>query len=229
MASGIKKRAQMDVLVAFFRARKGRAYGFRFKDWTDYKAANQSIGSGDGTTTTFPLTKTYSSGGVTETRRITKPVAGTVSILVGGIPQAGRWAVDTATGMVSFSDYAPRDIAGITNASPCVVTTATSHGLQTGDSVHLSGLQGATQLNRRRFIITKVNATSFSLNGIDATHYGVWTDGGSVATIPQIGESVVASFEFDVPVRFDTDQMSVSIETYDLQTWGNIPIVELRV
>ncbi len=38
VASGLKNQAQLDELIAFFRARKGKAYGFRFKDWTDYKA-----------------------------------------------------------------------------------------------------------------------------------------------------------------------------------------------
>jgi hypothetical protein len=38
VASGLKKQAQIDELIAFFRARRGKAYGFRFKDWTDYKA-----------------------------------------------------------------------------------------------------------------------------------------------------------------------------------------------
>jgi uncharacterized protein (TIGR02217 family) len=38
VASGRKKQAQIDELIAFFRARRGKAYGFRFKDWTDYKA-----------------------------------------------------------------------------------------------------------------------------------------------------------------------------------------------
>nr|CAX84099.1 uncharacterized protein [uncultured bacterium] len=232
VASGIKKRAQMDTLIAFFRARKGRAYGFRFKDWTDYKAVNQSIGTGNGSAATFQLVKAYSSGGISETRRITKPVAGTVAVFVSAVPQTSRWSVDAATGVVSFVEYAPRDIAGITNANPCVVTTATNMGLKTDDSVFLSGIQGTTQLNGRRFVITKVNATSFSLNGVDTTSYGAWTEGGTVATIPQSGESagepIVASFEFDVPVRFDTDRMSVSIETHDLQTWGQIPIVELK-
>jgi uncharacterized protein (TIGR02217 family) len=32
--SGLKKQAQIDELIAFFRARRGKAYGFRFKDWT---------------------------------------------------------------------------------------------------------------------------------------------------------------------------------------------------
>jgi hypothetical protein len=32
-----------------------------------------------------------------------------------------------------------------------------------------------------------------------------------------------------VPVRFDTDHMAVTIETYKLHTWQQIPIVELRI
>jgi hypothetical protein len=42
VASGLKKQAQIDELIAFFRARRGR-YGFRFKDWTDYKATGQAM------------------------------------------------------------------------------------------------------------------------------------------------------------------------------------------
>ena len=38
VASGLKKREQVAELIAFFRARKGKAHGFRFKDWTDYQA-----------------------------------------------------------------------------------------------------------------------------------------------------------------------------------------------
>lgn len=35
--------------------------------------------------------------------------------------------------------------------------------------------------------------------------------------------------EFDVPCRFDTDQMKVSIEHYNAFTWGQIPVVEIRI
>ena len=34
--------------------------------------------------------------------------------------------------------------------------------------------------------------------------------------------------DFDVPVRFDSDQMEVTIETFELGTWGQIPVVEIR-
>jgi lambda family phage tail tape measure protein len=47
-------------------------------------------------------------------------------------------------------------------------------------------------------------------------------------TAPALGVEVTADFEFDVPVRFDTDHMAVTIETYRLHAWQQIPIVELR-
>ena len=173
--------------------------------------------------------KVYPSGGVAETRRITKPVAGTVAVQIAGIPQTSRWTVDTTTGIVTFAANPTAAVTGVTNSNPCRITTATSHGLQTGDSVHLSGLQGIGQLNGLRFILTRINWNSFSLNGVDATGLGGWSGGGVTNTLPQASEAVTASFEFDVPVRFDSDTMAVSIETYEMQAWGQIPIIELRV
>jgi uncharacterized protein (TIGR02217 family) len=54
VGSGLKNHEQLDELIAFFRARKGRAYGFRFKDWTD-KATGQLLGTGDSAQTQFRL------------------------------------------------------------------------------------------------------------------------------------------------------------------------------
>jgi uncharacterized protein (TIGR02217 family) len=45
---------------------------------------------------------------------------------------------------------------------------------------------------------------------------------------PAVGVEVTADLEFEVPVRFDTDHMAVTIETYRLHSWQQIPIVELR-
>ena len=42
------------------------------------------------------------------------------------------------------------------------------------------------------------------------------------------GVEVTAGFEFAVPVRFDTDHMAVTIESYRLHAWQQIPIVELE-
>jgi uncharacterized protein (TIGR02217 family) len=111
VASGLKKQTQLDTLIAFFRARKGRAHGFRFKDWTDYKATAQALGTGNGTITTFQLIRTYSSGGSTDVRTITKPVAGTVKVYLAGVLQASGWSVNTTTGVITFTT-APRKRRG---------------------------------------------------------------------------------------------------------------------
>jgi len=104
VAHGVKTEAQLDALIAFFRARKGRADGFRFKDWTDFTATAAAIGTGNGTKTAFQLVKTYSSGSSAETRVITKPVAGTVKIYLGGVLQPGSaFSVNAASGMVTFT------------------------------------------------------------------------------------------------------------------------------
>ena len=50
----------------------------------------------------------------------------------------------------------------------------------------------------------------------------------SFATAPAAGVQVTADFAFDVAVRFDSDQMDVTIQTYQLGTWGQIPVVEIR-
>lgn len=98
VGTGLKTQAQLDALIAFFRARKGKAYGFRFKDWTDFKATGQLIGTGNDATSDFQLFKRYPSGSTEETRTISKPVAGTVRIYLDGVEQLANWSVDVTTG-----------------------------------------------------------------------------------------------------------------------------------
>lgn len=151
VAHGVKTQQQLDALIAFFRARKGKAYGFRFKDWTDYQVNGQIIGTGDGVTTSFQLVGEYSSGNIIETRTITKPVAGSVQIYLDSVLQGSGVAIDSTTGIVTF-DTAPG-------------------------------------------------------NGIE----------------------IAADFEFDVPVRFDTDRLSATLDAYGSHSWLDIPLVEIRM
>ena len=151
VSSGLKKPSQLDLLIAFFRSRKGKAYGFRFKDWTDYKATGQLLGTGDGTNKAFQLVKIYASGAGSETRTITKPVLGTVKPYLAGVLQSSGWSINTVTGVLTFS------------------------------------------------------------------------------TAPAQGVAVTADFEFDVPVRFDTDSMEATIENFNINEWPSIPIVEICV
>ena len=68
---GLRSLDDIETLIAFFEARRGQLYGFRWKDWSDYKSCrpsdgvrfdDQVIGSGDGELYRFQLTKTYESG-----------------------------------------------------------------------------------------------------------------------------------------------------------------------
>ena len=103
VSTGIKNRMQATEVISFFRARKGRAYGFRFKDWSDYRVTGQLIGTGNGTQTAFQLTKTYTSGGENETRPLKKPVSGTVKIYKDSVLQSSGVTVDYTTGVVTFT------------------------------------------------------------------------------------------------------------------------------
>ena len=150
VAHGVKTKPQLDALIAFFRARKGRANGFRFKDWGDFEATNSIIGTGDGSTQSFQLTKQYISGATTESRAITKPVSGSITIYVDTVEQASGVSIDTATGVCVFAS-------------------------------------------------------------------------------PPINSAIItADFEFDVPVRFNTDRLSATLDQYGSHSWNDIPLIEIR-
>jgi uncharacterized protein (TIGR02217 family) len=89
-------------------------------------------------------------------------------------------------------------------------------------------------LNREQYrTITKPVAGTVKVYLDDVEQLSGWsvdTTTGLVAfgTAPAMGVEVTADFLFDVPVRFDTDHMAVTIESYQLHTWQQIPIVELR-
>lgn len=71
-----------DELQAFILQTGGAFDGFRARDWSDYQVTDEPIGTGDGATWWFRLTKAYG----TYVRRILKPDAASVTISVGGSP-----------------------------------------------------------------------------------------------------------------------------------------------
>lgn len=151
VAHGVKTQSQLEELIAFFRARQGKAIGFRFKDWTDYQAVAQNIGTGNGSQTVFQLTKKYTSS-VTVTRIIKKPVNNSaLKIYLNAVLQSSGYTVNYTTGAVTFT------------------------------------------------------------------------------TAPGSGVAVTADFEFDVPVRFDTDQLDAAIDDFGTRSWSDIPLVEVRL
>lgn len=158
---GLRSLEDVEAVVAFFEARRGRLHGFRWKDWSDFRSStrdreitptDQEIGRGDDAQTVFQLVKTYRSGADEYARPIRKPVAGSVSIAMSGSPlvEGTEFTVDHTTGEVHF-----------------------------------------------------VNA-------------------------PDQGAVITAGFEFDVPVRFDTDLIQVSVASFNAGQIPDIPVVEVR-
>lgn len=132
---------------AFFYARRGRARGFRFKDWTDFVATEQPV-QGEGP---YTLARFYVDPiGLTYIRQITRVVAGTLTLT--------------------------------------------------------------------------------DQNGVDFTAY--YTESFGLLTAktdnpPPVHGQLFASFEFDIPVRFDVDELKLTAETISAVVADSISIVEL--
>ncbi|MCX5493083.1 DUF2460 domain-containing protein [Kaistia dalseonensis] len=160
---GVRSLADIHAVIAFFEERRGRLFGFRWRDRTDDASGppgaeptplDQPIGIGDGATAAFQLAKTYGGAHAPYVRAIAKPVAGSVRVAVDGVEQVegAAFAIDPTTGRVTF----------------------------------LPGHE------------------------------------------PAAGLAVTAGFRFDVPVRFDTDQLTINLAAFEAGEIPSIPIVEIR-
>ena len=114
--SGIRSVSDLYEVVAFFEARAGQLYGFRFADPVDFQscgpeatptAGDQLLGIGDGARRAFQLVKHYADAGGSTERMIVKPQTGSVLVSVTGmVLDSSDFAVDHATGVVTL-DTAP--------------------------------------------------------------------------------------------------------------------------
>lgn len=109
---GLRDVNDLHDVIEFWEARLGQLYGFRWKDWADYKSCktknfpaftDQLLGTGNGVQTVFQFIKTYSSGGFSYVRTIKKPVNGTVLIGKNGVLQGSGFTIDYTLGTVTFT------------------------------------------------------------------------------------------------------------------------------
>ncbi|MDF1854910.1 DUF2460 domain-containing protein [Pseudooceanicola sp.] len=162
--AGVAMRSLDDVeaLIAFFEARQGQMFGFRWKDWADFKSCrangavafdDQVIAQADGATQVFQLAKRYRSGEQSYLRPLKKPVLGSVRVGVAGdeLQEGVHYQVDVNTGLLTLTE------------------------------------------------------------------------------VPAAGDEITAGFEFDVPVRFDTDRIQVSVASFRAGDVPSVPVVEVRV
>jgi uncharacterized protein (TIGR02217 family) len=129
-----------------------------------------------------------------------------------------------------------RDWSDYKSGLPSNVPSPLDQPIGTGDGTttafelvkrYTSGAQGWTRT------ITKPVADSVrvAVNGVEqSTGWSVDTTTGLVtfAAPPGAGVSVTAGFEFDVPVRFDSDTLDVTLDIERLGSITSIPLVELR-
>jgi uncharacterized protein (TIGR02217 family) len=109
---GVKSVEALAAVVGFFEERRGRLYGFRWRDRLDHSSSggaapmptDQLLGTGDGSRASFQLVKTYGADYAPYQRPIAKPVAGSVRIAVGGAEKTGGtdYDCDVTTGLVVF-------------------------------------------------------------------------------------------------------------------------------
>ena len=109
------RAAFMQLLLAFHMVVGGKADAFRLKDHTDSGwTTPQTLGVGNGSTTVFQLTKTYTIGGRSYVKNITKPVwstvndyqgnalANSVTISLNGT-NTSAFTLDATTGLVTMT------------------------------------------------------------------------------------------------------------------------------
>lgn len=112
IGAALRSVADLAALQAFFEARRGPLQGFRFSDPADHQSSapgvatsplDQQVGTGDGQTTVFSLSKTYGGQGG-YVRPIVKPVAGSARIAVAGTELApSAFSLDATTGLVTLA------------------------------------------------------------------------------------------------------------------------------
>jgi uncharacterized protein (TIGR02217 family) len=118
---GVRSEADIATLIAFFRARRGAARGFRFTDPYDDRSCDlgeapgpmdQRLGTGNGVTTTFQLMRYYGEGAEAQGRIVTRPTPGTIRVAVDGVEQVGGWS-HAGLGVIAF-EAAPAEGALLT-------------------------------------------------------------------------------------------------------------------
>ena len=112
---GVRSEADLGTLIAFFRARRGQARGFRLRDPTDFSSAamtgtpapgDQLLGIGDGLRASFVLVKRYGSGSEAQVRPITRPVAASVRVALGASEALTGWTLEPG-GAIRFAVAPP--------------------------------------------------------------------------------------------------------------------------
>lgn len=187
--------AQKDYVLAFFATVRGRRDGFRLLNPIHYKATEQAQ-TVDGS----PTIQLVDALG----NNISKPVSGSDS-MKRGVSDFSDYTLDTETGIATLNTADASDsIEGITQAANGVVS-ATAHPFSNGDVLYYSGVAGMTEINGLTGTVSGATADAFN-SGIDTSEFSAYSSGGTASKYIQPSESLTATFQFHLPVRFNIRQ-----------------------
>lgn len=95
---------------------------------------------------------------------------------------------------------------------------------------YISGLQSYVRPIRKPVSGTVVVAIAGDQK-VETIEYSLNLETGEVTFVlpPDLGTRVTAGFEFDVPVRFDTDTIQTSVSSFQAGEVPNVPVVEIRL
>jgi hypothetical protein len=92
----------------------------------------------------------------------------------------------TITGISAWHTGSQKSIDSISQASPAVIKTSSNHGFSTGDTVMITGIPTSggnmSEMNGRAATITKINATKFSLDGVDSSSFHSYSGTSGLVT-----------------------------------------------
>ncbi|HRN83401.1 MAG TPA: DUF2460 domain-containing protein [Hyphomicrobium sp.] len=140
-----------------------------------------------------------------------------------------------------FHGFRWRDHADWKSVAPGAQTTAFDQAIGVGDGIartfQLRKAYGALHAPFVREIVKPVaGSVKIAVNGavrVQGTHFSVDTTSGAVVfaenEAPATDAVVTAGFEFDVPVRFDTDKLEINLSGFQSGAIPRIPIVEIRL
>lgn len=131
-----------------------------------------------------------------------------------------------------------RDFSDFKSCAPGAMVNAADQLLAMGDGVETTFAlvkrygDGETAAERR--IAKPVDGTvRVAVDGVDQPSGTFAVDHAlGLVTLdepPDIGMAVTAGFEFDTPVRFDTDRIEVTLESFDAGRMVAAPLIEVRV
>jgi uncharacterized protein (TIGR02217 family) len=245
--TGVANPYSVQIIRNFFRVCKGQAYGFRFRDWTDYQDEGGGVlgplltnystpvtptGAGNGTPN-LQMYKVYQLSPLYDVKPVQKPL--TTQLYRNGVLMSigtgtGQYSIDTTTGIITLTPDQTVYITGWTVGNPTQFSVSSvPSGWGVGTVIYISGaINDGGLLNGKAFTISAISGTTITIP-VDTTGQ-VTLNSGYANAYPGASATFTWTGTFDLPVRFAQDSFSPQIEQDGtLYGFSALQIAEIRL